>query len=103
MKCRHDRDLASVETKLSAESRDPSALSQEALERGGAKRHDDLGGDQLDLMVEVPGAGLHLFGPGFPVVRRTTLDDVHHVDFLPRKAHRRDHLVEQLPSLADER
>src|SRR5207247_2471900 len=73
------------------------------LGREVAEGPDQLRLDQLDLTEQVALAGLDLLWHRVAVPRGPALDHVRDVDVLPGHADSAEELVEELPSLADER
>src|SRR5262249_22501488 len=99
---RHERD-ALVGVEAAAQARDGGVAAQEALGGELAEADDHARPDGGELLLEERLAGGDLVRLGVAVARRAALDDVGDVDVLARKAHRLDHLREQLAGGADER
>jgi hypothetical protein len=90
-----------------AELRHRPHFAEQAFHRGGAERHQCPRLDDIDLLLQVWKAGLHLVRARLPIARFTSrhvgaaLQDVCDVDSLPSVAHRGDDFRQQLTSLAD--
>ena len=67
------------------------------------QQEDDIGLEQVDLLVEEVAARLDLDGFGIAVARRTALHDVGDVDISPVEPDRLEQACEQPACCADER
>src|SRR5262245_4622431 len=100
---RQDLD-ALVRVKATAQRADRGVgLADEPGGRELAERDDDLRAQRGELFLEERLTSLDLVGFRVAVAGRTAFQDVTYVDVLPRVPHRRDHLRQELPGVADER
>ena len=100
----HDQRRASIAMHAIAQARDRSVDVEQPACGALAERDDQAWRDQFDLPVEIRSAGLRFERLGRAVVRRTAFQDVGDVDVPGAiEFERHQHVVEQLPSRADER
>ena len=100
----HDQRHAGVAVHPAAQAGNRGAGFQQRLRGEAPHREDQLRLDQLDLLQEMRAALRDFLRRRVAVSRRAALEHVRDVDVgAARKADRRQHVVEQLARLADER
>ena len=93
----HHRDALVVDP-MAAGADDAGVAAQEETERHLPQTHDDLGADELDFLGQPNGAAkVSLVHGGRPIAPGPALHDIRHVHMVPRDAHRRQRLVQELP------
>jgi len=100
---------AAIRMPLAADSGDAGCPAQQPLDRGRPQRDDDLRPDDINLLVQIGKAGLHLLRGGFAIAGslagrvRAALENIPDIDRLPGQPHCADDLGKQLTRPPNER
>ncbi len=98
----HEDTIVAAQT-LTVETRDAAGARQQPGQRVTAEQQDDVGLEQLDLLIEEVAARIDLERLGIAVARRPALDDVGDVDVAPVEPGRFEQRGEQASGRPDER
>ena len=105
---RHQRNAA-ILLPVAAQFRDAERLAEQPVHRRRAERHDGLGLDEINLLLQIRNARCALFRRGRTIAGglagrvRPAFQNVGDVDVAARKAGGQKNFREQLPGATDER